>query len=165
MNRTVLTTGFALAILSLTAAPLLAQPGSRGGGPPFCRSGQGHPVHGWAWCVSKGWASPAYVAYPVPVRGWDVVSWDDARFRHRQPVRYDRWMGRRDLEGILGNGVLVRLDRHSRRSGDRAQLRARWVQGGFDGFVLEIVAGSTPLAYFHDVTRNGRVDRVYMRPR
>ena len=24
-------------------------------GPPFCRSGQGHPVHGRQWCVDKGW--------------------------------------------------------------------------------------------------------------
>jgi hypothetical protein len=28
---------------------------SRGNGPPFCRSGQGHPVHGRQWCVDKGW--------------------------------------------------------------------------------------------------------------
>ena len=28
-------------------------------GPPFCRSGEGHPVHGWGWCVRKGFA-PSY---------------------------------------------------------------------------------------------------------
>ena len=28
---------------------------SQGNGPPFCRSGQGHPVHGRQWCVDKGW--------------------------------------------------------------------------------------------------------------
>ena len=33
--------------------------GGRGKGPPFCRSGQGHPAHGWEWCVRKGFA-PAY---------------------------------------------------------------------------------------------------------
>lgn len=30
---------------------------SRGnsGGPAFCRSGAGHPVHGWEWCRQRGW--------------------------------------------------------------------------------------------------------------
>lgn len=27
----------------------------RGNGPPFCRNGQGHPVHGRQWCIDKGW--------------------------------------------------------------------------------------------------------------
>lgn len=26
-----------------------------GNGPPFCRSGAGHPVHGRRWCLEKGW--------------------------------------------------------------------------------------------------------------
>jgi hypothetical protein len=26
-----------------------------GNGPPFCRNGQGHPVHGRQWCRDKGW--------------------------------------------------------------------------------------------------------------
>jgi hypothetical protein len=25
------------------------------GGPAFCRSGAGHPVHGWEWCRQRGW--------------------------------------------------------------------------------------------------------------
>jgi hypothetical protein len=28
---------------------------ANGNGPAFCRSGEGHPVHGWAWCREKGW--------------------------------------------------------------------------------------------------------------
>ena len=28
---------------------------SQGNGPAFCRSGEGHPVHGWEWCREKGW--------------------------------------------------------------------------------------------------------------
>lgn len=28
---------------------------AQGNGPAFCRSGAGHPVHGWAWCREKGW--------------------------------------------------------------------------------------------------------------
>ncbi len=27
----------------------------KGGGPAFCRSGAGHPVHGWEWCRQRGW--------------------------------------------------------------------------------------------------------------
>lgn len=27
----------------------------QGNGPPFCRSGAGHPVHGRRWCLEKGW--------------------------------------------------------------------------------------------------------------
>lgn len=27
----------------------------RGEGPPFCRNGEGHPVHGWEWCEKKGY--------------------------------------------------------------------------------------------------------------
>jgi len=29
--------------------------GPNGNGPAFCRSGAGHPVHGWEWCREKGW--------------------------------------------------------------------------------------------------------------
>lgn len=28
---------------------------SRGQAPPFCRNGQGHPVHGTRWCIDKGY--------------------------------------------------------------------------------------------------------------
>src|SRR5687767_12422582 len=29
---------------------------NNGNGPAFCRSGAGHPVHGWAWCRERGWS-------------------------------------------------------------------------------------------------------------
>ena len=55
------------ALFALLAVPLEAQGrgrgngnknnGGNGGGPAFCRSGQGHPVHGWQWCRDKGWDS------------------------------------------------------------------------------------------------------------
>ena len=50
--------------LLLVAAPIeadaqgrgKAKQGTRNGnGPAFCRSGAGHPVHGWEWCREKGW--------------------------------------------------------------------------------------------------------------
>src|SRR6186713_1357227 len=33
----------------------IGQTARRGNGPPFCRNGQGHPVHGQEWCERKGW--------------------------------------------------------------------------------------------------------------
>lgn len=49
--------------LLLVALPLDAEAQGRanktksekGGGPAFCRSGEGHPVHGWEWCRARGW--------------------------------------------------------------------------------------------------------------
>jgi hypothetical protein len=167
MHRLASLTGIGLLASLMVAGPVLAQhPGNRGGGPPFCRSGQGHPVHGWGWCVAKGWApAPAY-AHPVPVRGWEVILWDDAYFRHDRPVRHDRWLDRREMAHLLGRDVVVRLEAHSGRRGHRGALRGRWVQErGFDGFALQVVVGSTPVAYLHDLYRDGRVDRVYFRPR
>jgi hypothetical protein len=164
MIRTALVTCFSLVAIGLTSSPILAQPGgARGGGPPFCQSGQGHPVHGWSWCVSRGWA-PA-TQYPAWLRGWDVIRWQDARFQHRQPVRYDRWMGQDELIAILGETVLRRLAGQHGTRDRRTPVRGRWVQQGFEGLVLEVAAGSTPLAYLQDTRRDGRVDRVYLRPR
>ena len=58
------------ALLALVAGPLDAEAQGRGrgngngngkakngNGPAFCRSGAGHPVHGWQWCRDKGWDS------------------------------------------------------------------------------------------------------------
>ena len=51
----------AAAIFLWTSGDLAAQGranrSSRGnaGGPAFCRSGAGHPVHGWEWCRQRGW--------------------------------------------------------------------------------------------------------------
>ncbi len=166
MTRIALATGLALVTFSLTATPILAQQGARGGGPPFCQNGQGHPVHGWSWCVSKGFA-PAWQG-PAFLRGWESTRWDDARFRHRQPVRYDQWFGPDDLVSIVGEVLLGRLMGESAVRGSRRDaqpLRGRWVPQGFDGFALEIRAGDTPIAYLNDLTLDGRVDRVYLRPR
>lgn len=50
-----------VAALLLTAPDALAQGRgngrfkSKGNGPAFCRSGAGHPVHGWQWCRERGW--------------------------------------------------------------------------------------------------------------
>jgi hypothetical protein len=33
---------------------------NNGNGPAFCRSGAGHPVHGWAWCRERGWSRDGF---------------------------------------------------------------------------------------------------------
>lgn len=82
-----------LAFLALSAAPLLAQASAaRGGGngPPFCRSGAGHPAHGMSWCVQKGWAHQGQLQQlPARLRDWDIFLGDDARLLDQRPVRYD----------------------------------------------------------------------------
>ena len=54
---------FIVAAVIALGMPLDAAAQSRGnsakrgnaGGPAFCRSGAGHPVHGWEWCRQRGW--------------------------------------------------------------------------------------------------------------
>jgi hypothetical protein len=165
MFRHALLGGIVLVVLGLAAEPLTAQ--GRGGGPPFCRNGQGHPVHGWSWCVAKGWApAPRYhYHYPAPVRGWELVIWEDAGFRHRRPPRHDRWLDRSQLVDVVGEVVLRRVEGYGPRAGRRTEVRGRWVSGDFGGAALEIRVGSAPVAYLHDLSHDGRIDRVYLRPR
>jgi len=74
-------------------------------------------------------------------------------------------MAQDELVAILGETVLRRLEGPDRTLGRRTPLRTRWVQQGFGSLVLEIAAASTLLAYLQDTSRNGRIDRVYRRPR
>jgi hypothetical protein len=54
---------------------------NNGNGPAFCRSGQGHPVHGWAWCRDKGWTRDGF---------WDRIRDRDDRARRRDDRDRDR---------------------------------------------------------------------------
>ncbi|HUH11938.1 MAG TPA: hypothetical protein VMK65_02465, partial [Longimicrobiales bacterium] len=40
-------------------------------GPPFCRNGQGHPVHGRRWCQDKGFGQGSV---------WERARWEDVIF-------------------------------------------------------------------------------------
>jgi hypothetical protein len=69
-----------------------------GGGPPFCRNGQGHPTKGWQWCVDKGWggsAGPVFGRRPADVIYRNPAPRQD---RARQPT----------IGGILGDVILGR---------------------------------------------------------
>jgi len=80
-----------------------------GKGPAFCRSGEGHPVHGRQWCRDKGW----------DVSGTSVFDPGSARQRDRDRDREAR--ERRDREERAREERERERDRENR---DRA--RTRW---------------------------------------
>lgn len=139
----------ALCLLTLAdAAPLAAQ---RQQGPAFCRSGQGHPVHGRYWCVDKGFGLGGIV--------WRQQRWDDVILR--SPRRGSR-VDRATLGSLLGDVVLGRLEGHGRRLRLNGALSGRWMQTDAGGQILEIRAGRTPFAELVDRNGNGRIDVVLL---
>ena len=126
--------------------------GGRAGGPSFCRSGVGHPVHGRRWCVEKGFGLGG-----VP---WDVLDLGDIIFGDG-PRRRDR-LGLEDVIAVLGHETLdVILGRSPARS--RGDLTGRWRRvetSAGQGRVLQLRAGTTPVAELNDVDGDGRVDAV-----
>ncbi|MBW3534608.1 MAG: hypothetical protein KY453_05235 [Gemmatimonadetes bacterium] len=128
--------------------------GRAGKGPPFCRSGQGHPVHGWEWCERKGWGG----GYGRDV--WQRGGWRDVIFR--RPPETRRRMGEPTLGTILGDIVMGRLVGHADRSGLPGRLDGRWLDLGRQGGVLQVRAGGAPLAEIADFDRDGRADLVLL---
>lgn len=121
-------------------------------GPPFCRNGQGHPVHGREWCRQKGYDT----GYGV----YDRVDWRDVILRRG---RYDtrRNLSRATLQDILGRGVFDRFDRQRSRLGYSQPLYGRWVDSDA-GTVLRLLSGSQPIAQIIDRNRDGRADLVLL---
>lgn len=134
--------------------------GDHAGAPAFCRSGAGHPVHGRAWCVEKGFGLGSY----APVR-WERQRWDNVAFD-------GRWYGdRRDgfdarvLVGIVGSRVYGRLDVIRGRLGGRYPLTGRWVEPRRGVRVLQVRSGPMAIAEFTDLNGDGRVDAVMVASR
>jgi hypothetical protein len=61
-----------------------------GGGPPFCRNGQGHPTKGWQWCVDKGWGSPAPYARSTRRGGRSDAIFGIPQAQQQPPARGNR---------------------------------------------------------------------------
>lgn len=117
----------------------------RGNGPPFCRSGAGHPTKGRAWCREKGWDG-----------AWYDAGWDDVIFG-RYPSRRST-VDRGGLIDVLGGVILGRLEnRTGVRSG--APLEGRFLDGRR---ILQIRLGGTPVAELLDANADGRVDRTVL---
>ncbi|HEX6307576.1 MAG TPA: hypothetical protein VFZ69_05270 [Longimicrobiales bacterium] len=119
----------------------------RRNGPPFCRNGQGHPVHGRQWCRDKG--------YGLGRDRYEDI-WGDIVYRDR---RYDRrTMNRSVLERVLGSVVLGRFDSYGRNYYGSGSLNGRWLDDRAS--VLQLYVGSMPIARLIDSNWDGRVDSV-----
>lgn len=126
----------------------------KGGGPPFCRSGRGHPVHGMAWCREKGW--DRYGRGPV----WDRRGgWGDVILRNRIRYRHGGVIDRSGLIDILGDVVFARLARDARLGRDDL-VAGRWLSPYGRSSVLQVRSGSRPVAELTDVDGDGWVDAV-----
>jgi hypothetical protein len=126
---------------------------AQGQGPPFCRSGEGHPVHGRRWCAEHGW--------PLGSEGlWRRGTWEDVIFRSPR----DRRQGNVDRGGLvetLGQVVFGRVDDHRRRLGASEPLVGRWhVDRASGATVLQLRSGNRPVAELTDLDGDGRVDLV-----
>ena len=122
-----------------------------GNGPAFCRSGQGHPVHGREWCRDKGWDL-----------GSQRDVFGDIIFRQPRDRRYDQpTMGRGTLADILGAVVLGRFESFGRNYGSGA-MTGRWIND-YGMRTLQLNVGGMPIARLVDTNRDGRVDDVVLR--
>ena len=119
----------------------------RGNGPPFCRNGQGHPVHGQEWCERKGWTQA----------GWGNVIL-------RNPVPSNRRVDQPTVRDILGSVVVDRLTAYSRQLGASGPIEGRTLTVG-SASVLQLRAGGLPLAELTDRNGDGRVDLVLLASR
>lgn len=127
--------------------------------PPFCRNRQGHPVHGWRWCVEKGFVRPEARHAWRPYRPNRVVV---VRQRPRLVVR-PRVVFRADvIVDVLGLELYRNVIDWGRRSGYRGQPVARWVPYGRRGWVLQVRQDGFPLAELIDRDGDRRIDDVWV---
>lgn len=134
--------------------------GSARGGPAFCRSGAGHPVHGRRWCVRKGFGlGRGWTDRRYDYR-WERARWGDVVIRDRR----DRDRDRRDvgddwLRDVLGDVIYGRVQTHHRSLGWNGPLAGDWFDAD-DGRVLTILSAGRPLAELVDRDGDGRVEDV-----
>jgi hypothetical protein len=127
------------------------QAARQGHGPPFCRNGQGHPVHGRAWCRAKGWSAT-----------WGRSGWDDVGVRVPRDRRPGGVVEQGTLADVLGRVILGRVDDRRQRLGVDAPMQGRWLVTPEGAHVLQVRAGGVPLAEFTDLDGDGRVDLVLL---
>lgn len=125
---------------------------ARGGGPPFCQNGQGHPVFGRQWCRDKGFGiGDNRRATTVE----DIIFGTPRRERDR--------LDRRDLSDVLGDIVLGRIEQRGSRLGMSAPLSGEWFATGRDGRTLRVLSGGVPIAELVDLDDDGVVDVFRLR--
>jgi hypothetical protein len=130
---------------------------ARGNGPAFCRSGEGHPVHGRRWCIDKGWG----LGSRGQDRRWERRRWDDVVFRQPRDRRRSGALDEPTLIETLGRVVFGRLQGHGQQLGAQGPLTGRWIAAGpGSGQVLQLRSGGVPIAELTDLDGDGRVDLV-----
>lgn len=127
-----------------------------GNGPPFCRNGQGHPVHGWQWCRAKGWDR----GYGSGDR-WERAGWSDVIFQGPAPTR-NRRIEQGSVADVLGDIIFGRVTRFGRDGGLSGGVDGRWLTLPGGGAVLQLRMGHNPLAELLDANRDGRADVVLL---
>jgi hypothetical protein len=123
----------------------------QGQGPPFCRNGQGHPVHGRQWCREKGWTAT-----------WSRNVWDDARVRLPRDRRSGGILEQGTLAEVIDRVVFGRVAERRSRLGIDAPMQGRWLFTPEGASVLQIRAGGIPIAELTDLNGDGRADLVLL---
>ena len=126
-----------------------------GNGPPFCRSGAGHPQWGREWCIEKGWGLG-----DDDDGFWSRTRVDDVIFDRRPDVER---MDRGTLLDVLGDVVLGRLALHALTLGLTEPLSGTWVAEADAPYVLRINAGDAPVGELVDLDRDNRADVLLVR--
>lgn len=126
-----------------------------GNGPPFCRSGAGHPQWGREWCIEKGWGLG-----DDDDGFWSRTRVDDVIFDRRPDVQR---MDRGTLLDVLGDVVLGRLALHALTLGLTEPLSGTWVAEPDAPYVLRINAGDAPVGELVDLDRDNRADVLLVR--
>jgi len=130
-----------------------SNPGKQGGSkdkgvPAFCRSGAGHPVHGWQWCVDRSYKM-----------GWSSAALSGATFRGEGKARRGEELDSGSITDILGREMAQQIEGVARNLGLDGVLNGRWADTDDGGaLVLQLRAGSEPLAELTDRNGDGKVD-------
>ena len=121
----------------------------------WCYHGAGHPDYGWAWCVDAG--------YIAPISRADFVEEDYREFRFRRLDRYERsrTVSRGELRHLLRNRRFDELRDHIRESRLNGNLRGEWIYPQNGGRVLVVYARNLPVAEYHDLDFDERVEVTF----
>ncbi len=133
-----------------------------GAAPVFCRTGEGHPVHGWRWCADRGWTRAH--RWEAPASLWRSVRWNRSYFLIRFHARVVRYQGPHwDLWRMVDDRTYRRLVLHRNRLDLGGALTGVWVERGPGVAALQVQAGRIPIAELLDFEMDGRIDRVMLR--
>jgi len=127
--------------------------------PPFCQDRTGHPVHGWRWCVEKGFVRPEARHAWRPYRPSRVVV---VRKRPRRVVSPRVVIGADVILDVLGAEVYANVEMWGRRSGYRGEPVGRWMPHHSRGWVLQVRQDGFPLAELIDENGDRRIDQVWV---